>query len=264
MLDYIHNVREYLDFDKKEIWAIVVSILLFTLVLGYDDGYDSFIAARYFLNLFDSFIIATSLVLAKELGQKLFAISRGYTVKIKLWYPMVIIQLLVLILTQGSVHIILPVMGMFIHHNEKLRLGRFRFGHHYFDNAIIAFTGPLTSIYFAYLFKIFSNFSNPLIEIAMLSHIIYALVNMLPLDFAFILRSNRHLEHADIDKHPAPFTGTYIFAHSRTLFIFCISSLCVLSAGLVAGGIILSTFLAFLFAGTTWLIVGYYRSFDLH
>lgn len=247
MLNFFYNVKRHFKFSREEIRNIVYLILLFTFVLGYNDGYDEFILSRWIFNLFNSFVIATSAVLAKECGQKLMAIHQGYTCKTSIrWYMFAIIAGLTF-LTRGFFPWLLPVTGLMVTHNARMKHGSFRYGHNYFDNTLIAFGGIMFNIYLAFFFKIFSFIPNALILDAMQVNILYGLLSFIPIDMLLVFfYSNRYLEKIDLRKRLDPFPGTYIFFGSRYFFIFSLSFMLLLSVLMFVSGIIVTTIFAFL------------------
>jgi hypothetical protein len=264
MISYFYNVKKYLSFDKQEIKHLLAIILVFTLVLGYNDGYESFEFGRWIFNLLSSLMIATSVVVAKELGHKLVAIKFGYTVRLKVWWPILLLNGAFIFVTNGAWHILLPVSGLFILHHEKLRIGHFRYGHNYVDNAIIGFAGPLFNVYLAIFFKMFSSLANPNIAIAVQANLLYAVVNMIPLDIIFFfVQRRRDLEHADIRKHPAPFAGTYMFYSTRIFYIFGVSAIAILAALSFVSGVLASTITAFVIAAIIFLVIWWQHEFTL-
>ncbi len=264
MLNYFYRVKQHFTFDKDEIKSLLMIVFVFGIVLGYDDGHPEFIMARWLFNLLSSFVIAATVVLAKEVAHKLMAIKRGYTVKMKLWTPILFINLFLVVLLDGQLHIILPVSGLFIYHNERMRIGEFRYGHNYFDNALIAFAGPLANIYLAMFFKFFSGTPNPLITLAIQINLIYALINLIPIDLIlFFLQSPRMLQRADVRKHPAPFAGTYILYSTRLFFVFCITVSAVLAAAISTMGIIISTLSALVIGSAVFLVIWFQHGFEL-
>lgn len=265
MFNYLYNVKKHFVFDKDEMRDMLLIILVFTVVLGYNDGHETFVMGRWLLNLLTSFVIASSMVIAKEAGHKLVAIKVGYTTKMKVWWPILFVNLFIAVLTDGMFHIVLPVAGLLVIHHEKLRIGKFRYGQNYVDNAMIGFAGPLFNIAVAMLFKVFSFFpDNPTIILAMQMNLIYAMVNLIPIDILFYLvMPKKRLEHADITKHPAPLAGTYMFYSTRLFYTFCTTIAFVLSGVIFVSGIITSVITALVVAGALFVVLWYERDFAI-
>lgn len=264
MLNYFYNVKRYFKFDKGEIRDVLFIILVFTFVLGYDDGHSEFILGRWLFNFFNSFVIATVVVLTKEVAHKLMAIKRGYTVRMKLWTPILLINFFLVFLLDGKIHVMLPVAGLFIHHHERMRIGEFRYGHNYFDNALIAFAGPLANIYLASFFNLFSATPNPLVSLAIQTSLIYGIVNLIPIDILFFfIQSPNMLEKADSRKHPAPFAGTYMFYSTRLFYVFSVTVCAILTATIFNMGVLLSTISAFVIGFVVFFVIWWQHEFTL-
>ena len=264
MLNYFYRIKKYFNFDKEEIRGLFFVIFVFTLVLGYDDGFPEFIMSRWIFNLINCFAISSLVVLAKEVGHKLMAIKRGYTVKMKIWYPILLINLFLVFLLDGKIHIMLPVSGLFIFHHERMRIGEFRYGHNYFDNALIAFAGPLTNIYLAAFLNVFSQSLNPIVILAIQVNIIYAVINLIPVDILlFFIQTPRMLERADSRNHPAPFAGTYLFYSTRLFFVFAITCCAILSASIIVSGIFISTLVSIVIGIIVLFVVWWYYDFGV-
>lgn len=258
MLNYFYNIKKYFTFSKKEIRDILLVILLFTFVLAYDDGTEVFVMKQWLFSLLNSFAIISSAVLAKELGHKFAAIKRGYTSEFKIWWPLFGIVAVVSLFSKGQVELFLPVTGLFIFHHERMRIGEFRYGHNYMDNAIIAFSGPLFNIYLALLFKAFSFTMNPLVVTAMRINLIFALVNLLPLDILFVLI---RLEYADLRKHRAPLPGTYIAYGSKMFFVFTVAMVAIMSISMFYFDILSALILSALFGAVAYFTIGFMTDF---
>ncbi len=258
MLNYFYNLKKYLTFSKQEMRDIFLVILLFTFVLAYDDGTDVFIMKRWLFSLLNSFAIISSAVLVKELGHKFAAIKRGYTSEFRIWWPLFIIVLSVSIFSRGRVELFLPVTGLFIFHHERMRIGEFRYGHNYMDNAIIAFSGPLFNVYLALLFKAFAFTMNPLVVTAMRVNLIFALVNLLPLDILFVLI---RLGYADLKKHRAPLPGTYIAYGSKMFFVFVVGMIAILSVSMFYFDVLSAFILSVLFGVVAYFTIGFVTDF---
>ena len=264
MFNYFYNVRKYFKFDEDEIKSIFLLIFLFGFVLGYNDGHPEFILGRWLFNLLNSFIIGAIVVLTKEVGHKLMAIKKGYTVKMKLWSPLLIFNFLIVFLLDGNIHIILPISGLFIYHHDKMRIGHLRYGQNYFDNAVIALAGPLANIYMAAFFNFFVTPANPVVALAIQINLIYAIVNLIPIDvLLFFMRKPRQLEKADTKKHPAPFAGTYIFFSTRLFYVFSVTVSIVLAATTYTSGILASTFTAFIVGFLVFFVNWWQHDFDI-
>lgn len=247
-MGYLYNLKKYFTFSNSEIWNLILIIFIYGSILGYNDGYEKFYWARWSFNYFTSLLMVAIVLLTHEVGRKAMAIKKGYTVEFQPWWRMVVVSSVLAFFSNGIIEVLLPATGMFITHHKKLRIGKFRFGQNYYDNAFIAFFGCYANILMAIFLKAFSFLPNQeLILTLMQLNIWYAIINLLPLDIVFVLW---RLEKADIRKHPAPFDGTYMFYASRIFYAFCIGTIIltsfILSFFNILASVIIGVFLGIL------------------
>ncbi|MFP4190269.1 MAG: hypothetical protein ACLFSL_04510 [Candidatus Woesearchaeota archaeon] len=264
MLEYFFRVRRHFSFDKEELRYIFAISLVFAFSIGYGRLLESQSAFSALSIILSSFMIAATAVLTKETGHKLMAIKRGYTVKMKLLPHMLLIALFLSIILEGEIYVVLPVTGLLIHHHEKMRIGEFRYGHNYLDNAVIALFGPLANIYLALLFRLFSTLANPNVVIAMEFNIMYAVMGLVPLDILlFFFRSSKALEDADTKEHPAPVSGTYLLYSTKIFYASCAAIVGVLAASIYVYGPIISTVSALIMGLAAYLVLWWYNDFSV-
>ncbi len=264
MLEYFYRVKKYFSFDNEELKQTLAISLVFAFSIGYGRLLESQNALASLNIILSSFMIAATAVLAKETGHKLMAIKRGYTVKMKILPHMLLIVLLIAFITDGQVYVLLPVTGLMIFHHERMRIGEFRYGHNYLDNATIAFFGPLANVYLALLFRMFSTLANPNVVIAMEFNIIYAVMGLIPLDILFFFfKSQRGLEEADTHDHPAPVSGTYILYSTKIFYVSCATIIGVLGASIYVYGPLVSTISALMMGLAAYLVLWWYNDFAI-
>lgn len=254
MGDYIYNLKKFFRFSTDELISMLLIILIYGFILGFNDGYDEFRAARWLYNLLVSILMVAIVIMTHEVGRKMMAIKIGYTVEFKPWWLLIIVSCLIAYFSDGIAEILLPATGMFITHHEKLRIGKFRYGQNYFDNAYIAFMGCYANILMALFLKAFSFLPNQFLIIRLMQfNIIYALLNLIPFDIVFVLW---RLEKADIRKHWPPMDGTYIFFASRIFFFFTLGAIVLTSSFLWYMSIIWSVLLGMIMGILVSIVYG--------
>ncbi len=269
MLNFFHNVNKYLEFDKNERKQLLAVCIVFAFSIGYDKVLSAETPILAITSMLTSLVISSSAVMAKELGHKLMAIKKGYTVKTRVWPAMLMINLILIMLFRGEVFIVLPVTGLLIYHHERMRIGKFFYGHNYVDNASIAFAGPLSNVYLAVFFNAFLGFNNPNVLLAMQFNLLYALISMVPADIIlFFLKTNNMFEDSENkekkdDNHDAPTSGTYMFYSTQVFYVFCVTFIAVLSAATFAFNPFAATLVAFLMAGIAFLAFWFMKGFDV-
>jgi len=180
-------------------------------------------------------IVAISMLIFLT-GQRVAGLSAGYRVEFQMWWPGLILALIVTFIARG--HIWIPIAGgMLIHHMSGHRLGFFRYGLNMLDNGIIAACGPLFNILFATILMQFANWFGPASGVPIIDKIywfnmVFALVNMIPIP---------------------PLAGSKLMYHNRLPFVF-IFSFIVVYALLAMVFHFYSWILALLGAIAIWLI----------
>jgi hypothetical protein len=254
MGDYFLNLKKHFKFSTDEISSLIIVILLFGFALGYDDGYSNFELTRWFLNLISSIVMVGIVIITHEVARKMAAIKKGYIVDFKPQWILILPVVIISFITRGKLAFILPATGMFVTMHDRMRLGRFRPGHNYYDNAFIAFMGCYANIIMALFLKSLSFLPNQaMIVQAIQLNVIYAILNLIPFDFAFVLF---RLEKADIRKHPAPMDGTYLIYASRIFYAFVLGVIIVTSLVLMYFEIIPSLIIGLIMGGIISLIYG--------
>jgi len=234
------NCGKYFRFDKEEIKTIIILALAFGFMFSFKEwGVDQFEVVSGLLNWLNTSIIALLSILVSVTAYKVAALYYGFKAEIKIWWYGIIFGLLIVFVTRGNLFF-LAGMGVMYHHLAALRLGVFRYGLNYWDQAKCTYAAALATLLLAMLLKIFSagavvvpvGIAGPaLIEKAIQFNLWYVVFSLLPIP---------------------PLPGTVAFYASRTWYVFvygCILgySILVLGAGIystiatLAGGLVLVT-----------------------
>jgi len=234
------RIKRYVSFSGEEVKTLIIATIALGFMFSFKEwGVTEFDVAFGFKNWLLSAIIALGAVFTGMIAHKIAAAYLGFRAECKLWTYGLIIGLVLAFVTRGN-FFFLAAVGTTYHHLAVHRLGFFRYGLNYWDQAKVAFVGPLANIFLAALIKIIATGSivipiglagSPLIEKAILFNLWYAIFNMLPIP---------------------PLDGTVAFYASRMWYVFvfgCILgySFLVIGAGVyslfatVAGGIVLIT-----------------------
>jgi hypothetical protein len=257
MVDYIHNVKKYFTFSNDEIISMVLIILIYGAIIGFNDGSKVFDMTKWFYNLLTSFLMMAIVIITHEVGRKLMAIKLGYTVEFKPIWLLIILSAVIGYFSNGVVELLFPATGIFITMHEKLRSGKFRYGHSYYDNAFIGFFGCYANILMALFLKSFSFLPNQdLILRLMMFNIYYGLFNLVPFDILFVLF---RFEKADTRKHWAPMDGSYIFYSSRLFGVFALATMVITALALFYMSIFWSLLLGLGLAVLTTLVYGIFK-----
>lgn len=142
----------YCAFTKRELKDTLIVILLYTLIVGFDDKRDTFNLALWILNLLQMLVIVAVTVLVHHFAQRLWAAKEGYYVEHKIWWYGMIIALAAAIISRGKVWMLIAT-GMMLHHHAAHRLGKFKYEMNFWDVAETALAGPLANVLVATFIK---------------------------------------------------------------------------------------------------------------
>ena len=193
--NWMDKIRRYAPFNNKELMWLGVSVIVLTIIVGFDDGSETFDFANYANNMLISLVVVVLAVLIHESAHRIAAPNLGYRIEFRPFFFGLLGGLILAFMSYGKV-IFLAYGSFFIDMKEKHRLGYFRHYLGYFDNGKIAIFGPLANLVAAMVFKGFGFLPEPFIEKFVFINVLFAVTNMLPippLDGAHVMYSSRHL-----------------------------------------------------------------------
>lgn len=178
-----HRVQEHFGFNQQEISGLAIAIIITAFIFSFRDwGAETFDARVGLYHLFLIIIIAAISFLFRFSCQKIYALGQGYKAEFKVWWVGLAITLLLAFVSLGKLPLVLAgtVTTAFM---VKARLGEFRYGFSYWNNAIIALWGILGNLIMALLFAVGSYFmpESYFLSKGVLLNIIMALGALLPL-----------------------------------------------------------------------------------
>lgn len=211
--NYKDKVRRYFKFSPKEIRSLIYTIVVSAFVLSFTMwGTDHFDFGLGLFNLFNTVLIVTVIVLLQESVHRFFALLGGYRVEYKHFTIGLVIGVVAVFLSNGSLKFLAPG-GIAISHLAIHRLGRFRYGPNYNTIGWIAMTGPLSNLFLALVFKAISVVApnEALFLGAAQMCALFAVFNMLPFP---------------------PFNGHQLFFGSRYIYMFVAGAIIAAAAGM--------------------------------
>ena len=177
------RIKDFYKFSKQEIFGLLVAVLVTAFIFSFRDwGEDFFDFIVGITNLTVMVIIVALSFLFRISCQKIYALGQGYKVEFKIWYLGLFIALIVAFISAGRVPLVLigsAIAALMV----KQRLGEFRYGFSYIDNANIAFWGVLGNLIAASIFAIglYVFPQNYFFSKGLLLNTIMALCSLLPL-----------------------------------------------------------------------------------
>lgn len=178
---YADRVRRHFRFSLGEIRDLIIAILVMTFIFAFDDKREVFVMFLWLTNFIKVLIIVGVAVFIHIIVQKLVALLASYRADFRLWPYGIVIGLLLAAVSNGKLYFLAPG-GIFVHHMALHRLGMFRYGISSLYSTVIAFSGPLSNILLAFIFKVLYFSTNiQLFSIIVAINLWYAVFSMLPI-----------------------------------------------------------------------------------
>ena len=148
------RIKDYFTFEKQELAFLIPAVFLTAFMFSFRNwGDTNFQFWEGLGNLFIVSVIVAVSFFARISWQKIYALKEGYLGQFKGWWAGILIVLLLTIITNGRVPLVL-IGGIASSLMTRHRLGEFRYGHSYLDNAKISFQGIMANLFLALLFAI--------------------------------------------------------------------------------------------------------------
>lgn len=148
------RIKDFLRFSRQEISGLAAAIIVSALVFSFRDwGTETFDATLGFTHLFTMIAVVLLSFLFRMSCQKIYALSQGYNAVFKVWWAGLLIMLVVAFISLGRLPVVLAG-GMLVSFMVKQRLGEFRYGFSYKNNALVALWGILGNMIAAILFAV--------------------------------------------------------------------------------------------------------------
>ena len=148
------RIKDHFRFEKQEVSFLIPAILLTAFMFSFNDwGETQLNIALGIRNLFLVSIIAALSFFVRLSWQKIFALKEGYKAEFKGWWGGIIIAVIITFISNGRVAPVL-IGGVVASFMVRQRLGEFRYGFSYLDNAKISYHGIVANIHLALLFSL--------------------------------------------------------------------------------------------------------------
>jgi Zn-dependent protease len=178
------KLRKYTRFNSSEIKAIIISIIVLTVVVAFDDHNAVFSAKSWIKNFAFWLIVVTISFMVKMKSHKLIAISYGFFSEYKIWWTGIILSLIFTLFSNGKIWVLLTG-GIWIYHLKVFRVGYFRYGQNIRALAMICLVGILGNVLFAAFVKTldiwFGIIPSSIANKIFLFNLVLAAYNMLPI-----------------------------------------------------------------------------------
>ena len=148
------RIKEFLRFSQQETRGLLLAIILTGFIFSFRDwGTEKFNLTLGLQHLFIAVAVVAVSILLRIACQKIYALSQGYNAEFKVWWTGLLIMLILAFISLGRLPVILVgtvVSSLMV----KQRLGEFRYGFSYKDNAIIAGWGVYGNLIAALFFAL--------------------------------------------------------------------------------------------------------------
>ena len=148
------RIKDYFTFEKQELAILIPAIFITAFMFSFKDwGEESFQFWTGLGNLIVVSIIVAVSFFVRFSSQKIYALKEGYVAQFKGWWAGILIALVLTLVTNGRAPLVLiggVVSSLMIRH----RLGEFRYGFSYLDNAKISYHGVIANLILALFFAV--------------------------------------------------------------------------------------------------------------
>ncbi len=148
------RIRDFFTFSKQEMVTLLIAAVVTAFIFSFRDwGDDVFDAVLGLIHLLIVFGVAMFSFIARLSAQKIYALSEGYKAEFRLWWVGLVVALIIAFISFGRLPLVL-IGGVVLGFMVRQRLGEFRYGFSYHDNAVVAFIGVLANILLALVFGV--------------------------------------------------------------------------------------------------------------
>lgn len=214
------KVRKYYKFTNKELQFLGISILIMSIILGFDDGRETFSLIPWAGNFLLGAVAITLAVLVHESARRIVGLEQGFRIEFKPFFYGMLAGLVLAFMSYGNI-ILLAYSGMKMHTLKAHRLGYFRYQLGYFVQGKIAFFAILSNLGLAVLFKAMFFLPSTIRDMFVFVNVLFAITNALPIP---------------------PMDGANLMYASRTVYAITLGAV-------VAMGLLL------LVPGVPWLVI---------
>jgi Zn-dependent protease len=140
------RIQEFFRFSRQEVLGIVAAVLITAFVFSFRDwGIEQFNAITGLRNLLIMIIIVAITFIVRLSIQKMNGLTEGYKADFKVWWSGLGVALILAFVSLGKIPLAL-IGTMANSFMVKQRLGEFRYGFSYGDNAAIASIGVFVNL----------------------------------------------------------------------------------------------------------------------
>lgn len=198
---FTYSIKKYFCYSKKELWGLILTILILSIIVGLDDGNKKFIWGEWLNNFISVFLLLILIMIIFTASKKFIALKRGFLCEYNPWLPGIFFGLILSLISKGKIWFFLFSGGFSLHHIVKLRVGKYKPEGTFLETALIGIMGPLSVLCLAVIFKILTHIvpTNTFLQKAILICSVFSIVQALPIP---------------------PLDGSHLFYYNRKIYVF--------------------------------------------
>ncbi len=237
MNDLLYRIRQGFRFSKREYRDFLILTFALGLIFGFNDSSLYFNINTWTKNLLEC-IVAVFIALFVHLAvQKIEALHHGYTTEFFAWRYGIIAGFLAMLISLGRFIFFLP-LGTNFGHDEKLRIGEFRYWIMNSDMARIVLLSSMANLFIALITRLFHP-------------------SLFPSFANTFIKANAYLAIYTILPIP-PLNGFKLFFSNRTAYFFWAGFVISLAVLIMAAASLIPIIIYAFFGGITALLIYYY------
>lgn len=177
------RIQEFFRFEKEELSGIGAAILITAFIFSFRDwGQETFNVVMGLRHLVTMVFVAALAFFFRISCQKIYGLSQGYKASFKIWWIGLVVSLVIGFASLGWITLVLAggIVSSFM---VRQRLGEFRYGFSYSQNAVLALWGIIGNLIMATLLAAGFYFypENYFFQKGVLFNIVMAFCSLLPL-----------------------------------------------------------------------------------
>ncbi len=152
--ELVFRIKEFFRFNRQELTGLAAAIIVTAIIFSFRDwGEESFNLTLGLVHLLTVAVVILISFFFRISCQKVYALNSGYKAEFKVWWVGLVIALVLSFVSMGYVPLIL-VGSMVASLMVRQRLGEFRYGFSYKQNALISLWGIFGNLMLAGLFAL--------------------------------------------------------------------------------------------------------------
>ncbi|MAG60962.1 hypothetical protein CL619_04200 [archaeon] len=180
--EWAARIQSFFRFSKEEIISLGIAILLASFLFSLRFPGDVFTFQSWFFYFILTLVVAAISIVARISSQKIQALKHGYYAEFHLVWAALIASLLIGIFSRGY----LPLLFLGVITTSfmvRQRLGEFRYGYSFEDNAKLVLDGVVTNLTLATIFALGSFMfpGNYFFETGIIFNLVFAVCTIIPI-----------------------------------------------------------------------------------